>query len=272
MTYNTHRIAIPGVTCIPLQLDAREFLKRVAFNIQPDIVIFTAGGLNVEWSEQNKRQAETVHVAGTANVVNVFDILQPKLIYLSSCYSFDGAKGNYHESDVALPSTALGRAKLGGENFVRSKSLNYVVVRSSPLLGRSNPLNPSFLDLLRIMLDRGKTVELSHYEYHSFSSIYGLTELFETIVESGIKNKVLHYSGLTKLTYYELGILFAERFGYDKKLILPKKDRSREGTSSENKIEDYSLNSTHISQTLKFKPLLVEECFDLIEQKLITAF
>ena len=145
-TYHTNRIAIPGVSCIPFNTENRDYIKRVAYTLRPDVVIFASGNHDLAWSEHNRRDAERIHAGGAANIASAFDILQPRFIYISSCYSFDGSKGNYHENDSVLPSSALGKAKLGAENLVRGKSLNYMIVRSSPVLGRGNGLNLSFLD------------------------------------------------------------------------------------------------------------------------------
>ena len=84
---------------------------------------------------------------------------------------------------------------------------------------------------------------------------------------SGIKNKTIHFGGLTRATYYQVGKKFAERFGYDTKLVQKKHIA---GQSTDQKPEwDYSLNSTYAVENLKVKPLLLEETFDLLDKHLI---
>jgi dTDP-4-dehydrorhamnose reductase len=187
---------------------------------------------------------------------------QPKFIYLSSCHLFDGNRGNYHETDVVLPALVMGKVKLGGENFIRGKSVNYNIVRLSPIFGRGNGVRLSFMDMLRMKLDRKQRIELSGNELYSFAPAPGAVEFITRLVDGGPKNKILHYGGLTKISYVEFARKFATRFGYDPDLIVETKSKSSQ-------ILDYSLNSTYVTQNLKIQPLLLEEGFDLIEKQLV---
>jgi dTDP-4-dehydrorhamnose reductase len=272
ITYRSHPIKIPGVTGVPLAADNRNWAKRVVYTAKPDAIIYAAGSNSVEKAEADPRMAEHVHVGGPATASDVSDILQPKFIYLSNCYVFDGSRGNYRETDTVLPDMALGKSKLGGENFIRGRSLNWVVVRSAPLIGRGNGFRLSTLDRLRMRLDRGERIELSNHETHSISHVSALADMLTRLVESGVRNKTLHFGGLTKLTEYEWGVRFAKRFGYDPSLISPSRAvYMRKGIASETH-GDYSLNCSQAVETLKIKPLLLEESLDLIEKQLVPGF
>ena len=271
ITYRSHPIMIPGVTALPLAADNRNWAKRVVYTAKPDAVIYAAGSNSVEKAEADPRMAEHVHVGGPATASDVSDILQPKFIYLSNCYVFDGSRGNYHETDTVLPDMALGKSKLGGENFIRGRSLNWVVVRSAPLIGRGNSLRLSRMDQIRMALDRGERIELPNHEIHSVSHVSALSDMLVRLVESGVRNKVLHFGGLTKLTEYEWGIRFAKRFGYDPAMIVPCREVfMRYGFASVSH-GVYSLNCKLAVEHLKIKPLLLEECLDLIDQQLISG-
>jgi dTDP-4-dehydrorhamnose reductase len=260
-TYHSHRIEVPGVTYLPFAVENRNWVKRIVYTAQPETIIYVAGRNEVAWAETKTRDAELLHTGGPATVSNVSGIFQSKFIYVSNCYAFDGTRGNYHETDTVLPSTALGKAKVGGENYVRGKCLNYVIVRSSPVYGMSNPFNPSFLDRLRMGLARGSRMEIDAHELHSFAPIEGLVELIVRVTETGIRNRTLHYGGLTKVSHYELARTFARKLGYDANLILPSIPDSR---------ADYSLNSTHTAELLKVQPLLLEQGLDLLDQRLVS--
>lgn len=278
-TYNTHRLSIPGVSPIPLNLANRNWAKRVLYSANPDVVIYAAGSNSAQRSEEFPREAEGIHSGGPSMLTSIADVLQPKFIFLSNCYPFEGRKGNYHETDVVLPSTALGKAKLGGENFVKNKCVNYVIVRSSPLLGRGNGLRLSLLDRLRMSLGRGETVEMTTHELHNFALVGEFAQFIHRVIDGGVKNRVLHFGGLTKLTHLELAQAFARRFKYDPALVVPTKTvyqnvgalSSRANKiSSSNEIQtfDYSLNSTQAAQLLKLQPLILEQSFDLLEEQL----
>lgn len=260
-THHEHRIRIPGVTFIPLHLANRNWSKQILAVTKPDVIIFAAGSNDPLWAEENMREAERIHVAGPGSVTMISES-QPKFIYLSSCYLFDGNRGNYHETDVVLPALTLGKLKLGGENFIRGKSVNYNIVRLCPLYGRGTGIRLSFLDRLRMQLDRKQRIELSGSELHAFAPASGAVDLIVRLVDGGPKNKILHYGGLTKVSYADFARKFAARFGYDSDLIVETKTRSSQ-------LLDYSLNSTYVTQNLKVQPLLLEEGFDLIEKQLV---
>jgi len=271
-TYNSRHISIPGVTFIPLNASNRDWAKRVVYTSNPDAIVYLGGSNLVELAEADPREAERVHTGGPATLSAVSDILQPKFIFLSNCYTFDGQRGNYHETDTVLPSTALGKAKVGGENFIRGKSLNYLIVRPSPVFGRGNGLNLTFLDQLRMKLDKKERIELPNNEVHSFAPVYGLVDFIARLIEVGPRNKIFHYGGLTKVTYFEFAKEFAQRFGYNPGLIGEARIAPTTRASDNHSHFDYSLNSTQMAQTLKVKPLLLEEGFDLIEKKLVPNF
>ena len=268
-TYRHHRLKMSGVSFLPLNVEDRNWAKRIVYMAQPDIIIYAGGTNNIEEAELNPRAAQLLHAGGPATVSNVSEIFQPKFIYLSTCYAFDGTRGNYKETDTVLPATALGKAKLGGENSVRTKSMNYLILRSSPVFGRGNGQNLSFLDRLRMSLDRGQRIEVAAHEGHSFAPVEGLVDVVSRLVDTGLKNKIIHYGGLTRLSYFQFAQAFARKFKYDPALVVAQRVDQQKHVASEEFNEDYSLNSTNAVHLLKIKPLLMEESLDLIDQKLV---
>ena len=265
-TYFRKPVTIPGVTSIPMDVENRNWVKRVVYTTQPNVVIYLAGSNDLQEAEKNARTCERLHADGPTTMAGSTDIMQPRFIYLSNSYVFDGSKGNYHEHDTILPGTVLGRMKSGGENAMKSKCLNYIILRSSPVFGRGNGMNLSFFDRLRMSLDRGNRIELSTDELHAFAPIDGLCDVIIRLIGSGVKNRVLHYGGLTKMNHFQFGQAFAKQFGYDPNLVIAR-------TASKNTdgapLFDFSLNFTQCVDILKVKPFLLEEGFDLIQKNLI---
>jgi dTDP-4-dehydrorhamnose reductase len=269
--YWSHPLKTKGVTYLPCNLDNRDWVKRIVTMVQPDIVIYVAGNHNREWTELNTRDAERLHATGAATVMSTTEIMQPRFIYVSSSYVYDGLRGNYHEVDIALPGNALGKISLAAENGVRGKSLNYILLRSSPVIGRSHGVNLSFLDRIRMALDRKTKLQLNAKETHSFVHIDTLCDLVGRLINSPIKNKVIHCGGLTKVTSLEFGRMFAKKFGYDPELLIPRQGGAQiKAGLSDRSHYDFSLNSSQAIDLLKLKPLLLEESFDLIQKKLIS--
>lgn len=272
-TYNKHPLNIPGVSGIPFDVENRKWIKRVIYVIQPDVVLYLVGRNDLEWAEKNPKLAERLHAEGTATLANSFDILQPRFIFFSNPYVFDGSRGNYRETDIMVPRTMLGRLKSSGENAVKSKCLNYVIVRSSPVFGRGNGKNFSYLDRLRMSLDRGKRWDASTQELHSHTAVEGLSDLTNRLIESGIRNRIVHYGGLTKINEFEFAKQFAKRFKYDPALVVPRGGTTKKRDGDDAPVMstyDFSLNSSQATEILKIKPFLLEESFDLVEKQLIS--
>lgn len=271
-TFHRHPIRMPGVTFIPMNVTNRNWVKRVVYTIRPEVVVYAAGSNGLEAAEEAGRDTDIIHTGGTATVSTSAELFQPRFIYLSNCYAFDGQKGNYREQDTILPSTTLGKAKVGGENFIRGKALNYAIVRSSPVFGRGNGHVLSFLDRLRLSLIRGQRIDLSEQELYSYAPVTGLVELIERLIDGGVRNKVVHYGGLTKISPLDFGRAFAERFGFDPLLVQPTqivRRKSSRGMVAQLQLHDFSLNASFAKETLKIQPLLLEESFDLIEKQLV---
>lgn len=267
-TYQSRRMKIAGVSVFPANVSNRPWLKRLMFAIKPEVVIFAAGTDGFERNVSSK-VAEYIHSHGVAEVCNATELFAPKFVYLSNSYVFNGERGNYRESDVVLPTNAVGKAKIGGENFVRAKTLNHLIIRSSPVFGRGNGHRLSFMDSIRIKLSRNETIELSDETLYSFAPVDGLVEFTERLIESGVRNRTIHYGGLTKVTPYEFARRFAKRFGFNEKLIRAKKIESHP-LHGEPEKADFSLNFTQGVELLKIQPFLLEEGFDLIEKNLIS--
>lgn len=270
-TYRANPISIPGVSYLPIDLFDRESVKRLIYKVQPDVIIYAAGNPSFAFAEKNTHMAERIHAGGPSTVSAVSEVFQSRFIFLSNPYVFDGKRGNYKEDDTVLPGTALGKAKLTAENFIASRSFNYVLIRSSPVFGRGNGYTVPLIDLLRITSKTGQEVELSDYKVQSYAPIQGLTDLISRLVDSGARNQVFHYGGLAKMTSYQFSKLFCKRFGLESSHLRAQKVKPEEmrKNTGDPAIFDYSVNSTHTINTLKIKPLLLEESFDLFEKELI---
>lgn len=254
-TYQTNRFQMAGVTTLPMPLDNRNWVKRVIYTAQPDVIIYAAGSEDVAWAKAHPKHADRIHSGGIATIAEFSDFFQSRLVYLSSARVFEGVRGNYHESDVVLPGEAFGKSKVAAENFLRARSLNYLIIRCSPLLGKSQGLNLSVLDRWRMAFDRSLRVEMPDQEVHSFAPIEGLCDLVEKLIESGYRNRIFHYSGLTRASWRELAEMFAARWKYDAKLIVAA--NAADGTAARHR--DFSLNSTETVRAVEYKPLFLEQ-------------
>ena len=91
-------------------------ISNIIKKVKPDIILHTAGlsrPMKIHEKEINKSIA--LNIIGTANLVQVCNIFNIKIIYFSTNYVYEGKKGNYKETDAVKPFNNYGLSKLGAE-------------------------------------------------------------------------------------------------------------------------------------------------------------
>jgi dTDP-4-dehydrorhamnose reductase len=280
-TYRSFPMRIDGVTTLPLNIADSDALRRCMYLSRPDAIVYLAGSSELEnrvlttmrEREQTLKILDLLLTSGAAAALGASQIFQPKFVYLSNAYVFDGEKGDYHENDLIFAANDVGRIKVNGENLVRNKSMNYGIFRCSPILGFGPGNRQTILDKMRWSREHGKVLELPDDEFHSFVDIHYVTETIERWLEGGPKNRTFHLSGLTSLTPYEMGLVAGRKLGFSTSQLKATRQGGGLGVANvEVPPRDFTLNSTKLVESLKIQPLLLEQGLDLIEQNLISTF
>ena len=114
----------------PAALEKKFGLER------PDVVINCAAWTDVDGAEESEDAALAVNGAGAGNVAGAAAAVGASVVYISSDYVFDGAKGSpYVETDQTAPLSAYGRTKLAGEDATAAANNRHFIVRSAWLFG-----------------------------------------------------------------------------------------------------------------------------------------
>ena len=91
-------------------------MKKYIRKIKPKYIIHCAGlSRPMDLHVKDICKSINLNIIGTANVVNVCNEFNIKLIYFSTGYVYEGKKGNYSEKDPVLPINNYAWSKLGGE-------------------------------------------------------------------------------------------------------------------------------------------------------------
>ncbi len=99
---------------------------------RPDVVIHAGAMTDVDACELDPDSAYTVNALGTRNVAVACQRCDAPMVYVSTDYVFDGAKGEpYLEFDEPNPINVYGRSKLAGESLVRDLLNRFYVVRTA---------------------------------------------------------------------------------------------------------------------------------------------
>jgi dTDP-4-dehydrorhamnose reductase len=167
---------------------------------RPAVVINCAAWTDVDGAEDAEEAAMEVNRTGAGNVAVAAAAVGASVVYPSSDYVFDGAKGSpYVETDQPAPLSAYGRSKLAGEEATRAANRRHFVIRSSWLFGVGGP---NFVEtMLRLAADHGEVLVVRDqvgsptYTWHL---AYGIVRLIE-----GVEFGIHHMVGAGTCSWYE---------------------------------------------------------------------
>ena len=259
-TYQKEYTPVPGVTYHLLAaVGDKDKCKVIAYKVEPEIIIYCAGSNEPAMYEDDQFKAQIIFSGGPGTMLSATEVLKSKFILISSDYVFAGNEGNYAESDNPNSFTQLGKAKVGGENYVRSRSLNHIVIRCAPLMGRGPIDHPSWLDVWRESLLLGKPIKVPGKIFHNPVPMQSLVDAINHVITTDMRNKTMHLGGLSKISVLEMATIFATQFGYNPELISASDEQT-------NTYYDFSLNFSESLKLLQSEPLYLEQCFQQIHQ------
>lgn len=140
--YEVNRLAADrGCSLIALtrqQLDIgdHEAVMQILARLQPALIINCAAYTAVDRAEQEVEAAMLANRQGPANLAFGCQEHHIPLIHLSTDYVFDGNKtGPYGEEDPPAPTGVYGRSKWEGEQEIRARLREHLIIRVSWVFG-----------------------------------------------------------------------------------------------------------------------------------------
>jgi len=240
-----------------IKLDIREKaqVEKIVKKIVPDIVIHTAALSNLGACEKDQKLAEKINYFGTKNLVDaVTRYSKTKFIFFSSDYVFDGAKGNYKETDKPSPLTVYGKTKLAAEEYIKLKLKNYIILRTANVFGRGG----NFFNFVTELLSRGEEIDVFSDVNFTPTSIDFLISAIATLITKDFKG-IIHIAGKEKVSRYQFAQKIAKALGVDIKLVKRGK-LLKSGLIS----KDSSLNTRLLEKTIGTNGPTIETALNLL--------
>jgi dTDP-4-dehydrorhamnose reductase len=113
-------------------------LKSACQIEKPDFIVNTVGLNDLIACEQDKKLCRDLNSILVENLVSISNVLDSHLIIFSSDFIFDGERGYYSETSKPLPFNYFGKSKLAAENACLTKSNNFTIIRTTPIIGLSS--------------------------------------------------------------------------------------------------------------------------------------
>ncbi len=249
--------AIPGIETQYADITDVINTNNVLNNIDPDIIIHTAGVSNVDQAEKDPMHSYNTTVIGTYNIAEWCRARQKQLIYSSTNAIFWGDKAPYDESSLPLPINKYGKHKFIAESIVRNLK-SFLIFRLILMYGwnyetRNNPVT-SVIQSLR----KGEVLNMvKGYSFINPLFIKSCCNAIWTAVDKETDKEIYHIAGADIVDRYELAIITAEVFDLDKQLIKPVDDTFYSCLAKRPFNTSYSTKKAE--KDLGFRPLSLRE-------------
>ena len=221
VTLGMHKrqITMPHVDSIFCPLDSINGLASFFREIQPDIVIHTAGLTNIEQCEASPELAKQVNINLAENVAKACFQQHIRFVHISTDHLFSGDKELITEEEPVAPLNVYAQTKAEAEVRVLGSNPDSLVIRTN-FYGWGTSYRQSFSDYIIKNISEGNNITLYRDVFYSpiFTSVLAKTvhDLVELNV-SGIYNVV----GDERISKYEFGLKVASIFQLDPILIKP---------------------------------------------------
>ena len=191
-------------------------IKKVIDKIKPDIVINCAAYNNVDEAEENPELAYLVNSKAVDNLVQTCKEKSIFLVHYSSDYVFDGKKGNsYTEDDLPNPLNVYGESKLSGENIIKKSLVDYLIFRTSWVIGKGKQ---NFLYKLTNWTKENRKLKVTSDETSVPTYAEDIANLTILSIERGLKG-LYHLTNNGYASRYELAKYFIDNMGLDNEII-----------------------------------------------------
>ncbi|HTX70370.1 MAG TPA: dTDP-4-dehydrorhamnose reductase [Thermoleophilia bacterium] len=203
-------------------LDIRdaEALHTAVHAFAPDCVLHCAAYTNVDGAEADEDAAEAVNVLGTRNVVRAVRGTHTTVLYFSTDYVFDGAKGApYVESDLPNPLNVYGRTKLDGEREVLGW-VRGIVVRTSWLFSETgHNFVKTILSAARERAGTGEPLRVVDDQVGSPTYAGHLAAAVDEALRGGLQPGLYHMAGSGYCSWCELAREVVQLGGLDVEVL-----------------------------------------------------
>jgi dTDP-4-dehydrorhamnose reductase len=182
-------------------LDAAALEARLAGE-RPDFVVNAAAYTAVDKAEDEPEIARRVNVDGARNVALAACEAGARVIYISTDFVFEGAKGTpYRPDDAPAPLSVYGRTKLDGEVAVREATEgDAIVIRTAWLYSR---FGHNFVrTMLRLMGERDELSVVAD-QHGTPTWAASLAEVIWSMIDQGLPGDTYHWTDGGEASWFE---------------------------------------------------------------------
>lgn len=193
-------------------------LKSVISRLKPDFFIHCAALTDVEACEKDYFLARQTNAMATRDLARDLDP-GTKFVYISTDSVFDGAEGNYSETDLPSPLNNYARTKLEGEWHIEQSRKNYAIIRTN-IFGWNRIGGRSLAEWVFESLSGRKHINMFVDVIFSPVTVNTLSLLIGELLRTEFTGR-LNIGTADSISKYQFGLRIADVFGFDASLIRP---------------------------------------------------
>lgn len=264
--YNQH---VPA-SGIPVRTDIQDLgqLTNALQGIKPDAIVHAAAMTDVDRCEREQDLANAVNYEATKTIATCARDLGAFMIYVSTDYVFDGKRGMYREDDAPNPINFYGHSKLKGEQAVKERLSDYLIVRTSVIYG-STPSSGKVNFALWVLgaLKDGKPISVTVDQFVSPTLNANLAEMIMECLERRLTGAI-HLAGANRLSRFDFATALCKEWSLNPSLINPVEMNKMSWYAP--RPRDSSLDVAKALSILKSGPATVAESLHALKDELVT--
>jgi dTDP-4-dehydrorhamnose reductase len=195
-----------------LDITDKTQVKHRLEKFQPSLVVNAAAYTNVDKAETEQNLAFAVNRDGPANLAEACAKFEIPLIHISTDFIFDGKKSSpYIESVPASPLSIYGKSKEQGENEVRSRLKNHIILRTAWLYGVHGH------NFVKTILRIGQEKEVINVVADQFGSPTSAADLAAAVLQ--IISRIKYSGDINWGTYHYCGLGITTWHGFAEEIL-----------------------------------------------------
>lgn len=164
-----------------LDISNFEELKEFIVDKRPDVIINCAAYTKVDLCESEIELAYKINALGARNIAICAQEIGAKNVYISTDYIFDGeSEIPYKEDDKPCPSSIYGKSKLLGEEYTKTMSSKYFIIRTAWLYGDGH----NFVKTMIKLSQNNKEINVVNDQYGSPTSTKDLAKVILNLINT----------------------------------------------------------------------------------------
>lgn len=248
---------------VTMDITSQQQVETVFQTHQPKAVIHTAAMTNVDQCELDHTGCDLLNVRATAILWAAAKGIHAHFQLLSTDFVFDGAKGNYTETDLPNPLSYYGNSKLKAEQILTSDvNKNWSITRTIIVYGKGKNLSRSNIVLwAKEALSKCSDLNIVADQFRAPTWDEDLAWGCLEIINRG-KKGIFHLSGPETFSIYEMVSRIARYYDYSTEKL--KKITSASLNQAAKRPPKTGFDLSKSIKELNYNPKTIEETLDWI--------